>query len=249
MPKIKISGNIGPNSNSFFYRFFGIDYTCPADVERVLREAGGQLVDVYINSNGGEIGAGSEIYSLLREYGNIAIHIMGAAHSAASIIAMAGRSEMSPTALMMVHCVSTYGGGNHSDFEHQAEVLRTADQALCSAYVSKTGMSEEEALSMMEHETWFTAQQALERGLIDAIMFQEPTPLTNVATGSYTEPSESQLNMVRELMAKGYNSIDEVKNDQEGLEAGHDNIDIDKAKALAELDIINLSKSKNIIGC
>lgn len=34
-------------------------------------------------------------------------------------------------------------------------------------------MSEEDALEMMEAETWLTAQQAKEKGLIDAIMFEE----------------------------------------------------------------------------
>ena len=47
--------------------------------------------------------------------------------------------------------------------EHTAEVLRTADKALCSAYTTKTGMSEDEALNMMEHETWLTAEQAKKR--------------------------------------------------------------------------------------
>ena len=55
-----------------------------------------------------------------------------------------------------------------------AEVLRTADKALSTAYIAKTGMSEEDALEMMEAETWLTAQQAKkEKGLIDAIMFEE----------------------------------------------------------------------------
>lgn len=66
---------------------------------------------------------------------------------------------------MMVHCVSSGARGNHSDMEHAAEVLRTADRALCTAYMAKTGMTEEEALDMMEHETWLTAAQARERGI------------------------------------------------------------------------------------
>lgn len=253
MPKIKISGQIGPNNNSFWFRFFGIDYTCPADVERVIEEAKGERIDVYINSPGGEIGAGSAIYTMLRQYGNVSIHIMGAAHSAASIIAMSGRSEMSPTALMMVHCVSTCGCGNHREFEHQAEVLRTADQALCSAYVDKTGMTEEEALQMMENETWFTAQQALERGLIDAIMFQDPeTVMTNVSTGNYTAPTQEQLDQVTALMAKGYQTIEDVPASEEQAitEAGQltQASESDKEKALANLTLIELANKSITIG-
>ena len=79
------------------------------------------------------------------------------AHSAASVIAMAGWCEMSPTALMMVHCVSTYAAGNHNDLEKTAEVLKTADAALSSAYSTKSGMSQDEALAMMEKEGLRTA--------------------------------------------------------------------------------------------
>ena len=38
---------------------------------------------------------------------------------------------------MMVHCVSTYAGGNHSDMEKMADVLRTADDALSNALCNK----------------------------------------------------------------------------------------------------------------
>ena len=33
-------------------------------------------------------------------------------------------------------------------------------------------MSEEEALAMMDHETWLSAQQAVDKGLIDGVMFE-----------------------------------------------------------------------------
>ena len=136
--------------------------------------AAGDEVEVLINSPGGVIDVGSEIYTLLREHSDIVnIKITGEACSAASIIAMAAHCEMAPTALMMVHCVSTGARGNHADLEHTAEVLRTADKALCTAYMAKAGMTEQEALNMMEHETWLTAEQAKEKNLIDAIMFED----------------------------------------------------------------------------
>ena len=49
---------------------------------------------------------------------NVKIFVTGQACSAASIIAMAGHCSMTPTSLMMVHCVSTGARGNHSDMEH-----------------------------------------------------------------------------------------------------------------------------------
>lgn len=187
-----------PNDYKWYYDFFGEDCTCPKDVQQVMDAfQDGDEIEVYINSPGGVIDVGSEIYTLLKgRKDNVKIYITGEACSAASVAAMAAYCEMSPTALMMVHCVSTYAGGNHSEMEHTAEVLRTADRALCSAYVSKSGMSEEEALQMMEHTTWLTAEQALERGLIDAVMFQDAEPAPLVAGPLFALPTKEQMEKV-----------------------------------------------------
>src|SRR5678815_5221011 len=136
MKRINVYGVIIPNDYKWFYDWLDEDSTCPKDVTKVLNEADGEEIEVYINSPGGVIDAGSEIYTELREYqGEVKIKVVGQACSAASIIAMAGHCEMSPTALMMVHCVSTCASGNHSDMEHTAEVLRIADDASSNAYI------------------------------------------------------------------------------------------------------------------
>ena len=200
MKRINVYGSIIPNSYKWFYDYFDEDSTCPKDIHNVLNEANGEEVEVYINSPGGVIDAGSEIYTTLRGYqGNVKIYIVGQACSAASIIAMAGYCEMSPTALMMVHCVSTYAGGNHSDMEKTAEVLRTADDALSNAYVDKTGMSKDEVLAMMEAETWLTAEKAKEKGLIDEIMFEQSEPLRLTAS-DIELPSEEKMNQVKKMI-------------------------------------------------
>lgn len=198
--RINVYGVIIPNDYKWYYDYLDEDCTCPRDINNILNEANGEEVEVYINSPGGIIEAGSEIYTMLREYqGDIKIKIVGQACSAASIIAMAGHCEMSPTALMMVHCVSTYASGNHSDMEHTAEVLRTADDALSNAYMAKSGMSKEEALEMMEKETWLTAEQAKEKGLIDGIMFEEKEPLRLTAS-NFELPSEEKMNRIKSMM-------------------------------------------------
>lgn len=197
--RIQIKGAIVPNDYAFYYEWFEMDYTTPDKVRKAIDEANGEQLIVEINSPGGEIASGSEIYSMLKSYRNVKIEVTGEACSAASIIAMAGYSEMASTALMMVHCVSTCASGNHNQMEKAAEILTTADKALCTAYVSKSGMSEEEALEMMEHETWLTAAQAIEKGLIDAVLNEDNEPLAMVA-GMFQLPTDEQLNAVREQL-------------------------------------------------
>ena len=202
MARVDVRGVIIPNSYKWFYDYFEEDSTCPRDVQKVLdARAPGEVVDVYVNSPGGVIESGSEIYTILRQCEDVKIHITGEACSAASIISMAGWAEMSPTALMMVHCVSSGISGNHADMEHMAEVLRTADRALCTAYMAKAGMAEEEALEMMEHETWLTAAQAKDRGLIDGIMFEERAEeMPMVAGPLFRLPTMEQMERVKAIM-------------------------------------------------
>lgn len=199
--KMNIRGVLIPNDYKWFYDWFGEDCTCPKDVQNILGAVlPGDEIEVYINSPGGVIDVGSEIYTLLRSSENVKIYITGEACSAASIVAMAGHCEMSPTSLMMVHCVSTGASGNHADMEHTAEVLRTADKALCTAYANKAGMTEEEALEMMEAETWLTAEQAKEKGLIDGIMFEESEDMPLVAGVEFKLPDENQMEKARKMM-------------------------------------------------
>jgi len=207
--RIDVRGRIVPNDYKWFYEWLEMDCTCTRDVSSVLdKMAPGDEVDVYINSPGGVIDVGSEICTLLRqksETNPVNIFITGEACSAASIIACASHCAMAPTALMMVHCVSSGISGNHTDMEHMAEVLRTADRAICTAYMAKAGMSEEEALEMMEHETWLTAEQAKERGLVDEIIFEnksEPMPMV-ASYGLFELPTAEQMDRVRAMMAKG----------------------------------------------
>ena len=210
---ISIKGVLIPNSYKRYYDFFGEDSCCPADVQKVLDEAQpGDEIEVHINSPGGVIDVGAEIYTLLRSRrDDVVIYITGEACSAASVVAMAATCKMSPTALMMVHCVSTNQQGNHGDMERAAETLRTADKALSTAYTAKSGMTEKEALEMMERETWLTAEKALELGLIDEIMFQEPdVDGTMVAGPLFVLPSAEQMERVNLLMQEKEETVDKA---------------------------------------
>lgn len=167
---INIKGTVISSDEAWIYDYFGIESANPKAVNNAIAKANGEKLDVYINSGGGDIFAGSEIYEALRSYkGDVKIHVVGLAASAASVIACARESEIAPTAMMMVHNVSSYAEGDYRDMNHQAEVLEKANKIIAAAYVEKTGMAEAEALKMMDHETWLTAQDAVGKGLCNAI--------------------------------------------------------------------------------
>lgn len=204
MIKIPVKGDIIDNDTAEFYDFWGMsNYCSPNQIEQALQNANHQPVTVEIASNGGDVFAGSEIYSLLKGYDNdVTVNIVGLAASAASVIAMAGDIvKIAPTAQIMIHKAWTDSQGNADDLEHQANVLGTIDQSIASAYEKKTGMSQDELLQMMSNETWLTAKDAVDKGFADEIMFEdEQTPVFN----STEKPvvSKATLNKFRNMQMK-----------------------------------------------
>jgi len=175
MAKINIKGPIISSQQQWIYDYFGIEATSPAKVSKILDSImSNEDLEIEINSNGGDISAGSEIYTAIRGYskGNKKANVVGSAFSAGSVVAMACECYMSPTAMMMVHKVSTGAEGNSDDMDKMSQVLKVADQTVANAYIAKSGMSMKDALKMMSEETWLTAQQAKDKGLIDGIMFE-----------------------------------------------------------------------------
>ena len=168
--RIDVRGTIIPNDDQWIYDWFEIEATSPKIVNDAIANANGDRLDVYINSGGGDVFSGSEIYSALREYsGTVKIHVVGIAASAASVIACAAECEMSPTAQIMVHNVSSCTNGDYHDMDKMSEILQKANETIAAAYVAKSGMSKQEALDMMDRETWLSAEDALKLGLVDEI--------------------------------------------------------------------------------
>ena len=183
--RVDINGAIIPNDDKWIYEWLEMDCTCPKDVNNALLNAEGQPIDVYINSGGGSVFAGSEIYSALREYpGKVSIHIVGLAASAASVIACAGHSDISPTAMMMVHTVSGGARGDYHVMEKESEILQKANEAVSAAYMQKCGISLQEALNMMDKESWLTADEAVKLGLVDEIATVKNLQLTAAVGGT-----------------------------------------------------------------
>ncbi len=202
--RIDIKGTIIPNDYAWIYDFLGWDYTAPKCVQSIIDKANGEPLDVYIDSGGGDIFAGSAIYSALRSYkGVVKIHVVGLAASAASVIACAGESDIAPTAMLMVHNVSAETQGDYHDMDKSSETLKKANRAIAAAYIAKTGMSEEEALALMDAETWLPAAEAVEKGLIDKIADTQNVRL--VASTVKLIP-QSVVNKLRNLLTDENNA-------------------------------------------
>ena len=203
MVTVPIKGVVSSDDDAEVYEFFGYTVVTPTNVATVLKNAGGQPVTAEINSPGGDVFAGSEIYTALKNYvGDVEVDIVGLAASAASIIAMAGDTvKISPTGQMMIHRASTMSQGNADNLASDLQGLDSTDQGIANVYAEKTGMSVQDIYKMMSDETWINAQDAVKQGFADEVMFaKQPATVTNIANGSLF--SKDMISKVKTLMRK-----------------------------------------------
>ena len=198
MKIIEILGDILDDYYGELYERYKIPATYPKKVKSLLAEADGDDVEININSGGGDVFSGFEIYTAILQYkGNVRINVTGLAASAASVIMCAGECYISPVGTVMVHCSACYASGNHNDLEKTAETLKTIDESIANAYIAKTGMTKEKAVALMEDTTWLTADRAVELGICDGYIQK-----VNTSAQSGEKFSDSKKNDKRASAAK-----------------------------------------------
>lgn len=159
--------------------WFDDDIT-PKQFKSELTNSDGDIV-VWLNSPGGDVFAASQIYNMLKEYnGKVTVKIDGIAASAASVIAMAGSEIlMSPVAMMMIHNPATVIFGEASDFQSGIEMLSEVKESIINAYEQKTSLPRNKISKMMDAETWFSAQKAVELGFADKVLYEDSEEVTD----------------------------------------------------------------------
>ncbi|WP_334427259.1 MULTISPECIES: head maturation protease, ClpP-related [unclassified Levilactobacillus] len=200
---IDIKGAVYDNDTAAFYSFFGMKVVSPSAVDEVLSDGTTDDVTVNVASNGGDVFAASEIYSMLKAYkGKVEVNIQGLAASAASVIAMAGdKVSIAPTAQIMIHKAWSGMQGNADDLAHESGVLSKIDDSIAAAYEAKTGMNQGDLLNLMSNETWMGAQEAVDKGFADEIMFVNDDTPQVVNSGSPMLP-KSAVNKLLNLINK-----------------------------------------------
>lgn len=144
------------------------------DFAKELSEIGTDLT-VHINSYGGEVAEGLAIYNLLKSFGHKVTTVCdGFACSSASVIFMAGTERvMNKGSLLMIHNAWTCAQGNAEELRKQADDLEKITHPSIDIYCLATGLSQDEIKSMMDAETWMTADEALELGFATSIIEEE----------------------------------------------------------------------------
>jgi ATP-dependent protease ClpP protease subunit len=136
---------------------------------------GADRIEVHINSGGGSVWDGLAIMNTLRSVGlPVKAVVDGVAASAASFIAVAcDQVEMMPNSRLMIHDALGLCMGQSADMREYAEFLDESSDNIADIYATKAGGTTRQWRDRMRAKgllgEWFTPQQALDAGLIDAI--------------------------------------------------------------------------------
>jgi len=138
--------------------------------------APGKPITLIINSPGGSVDAGFAVWDQIKMISSpVTTLVTGLAASMGSILslcAVKGRRLATPNARIMIHQPSIHGAvrGPASDIEiHAREILRTRARII-DLYVEASGKPRETIAAAIERDTFLTAQEAKEFGLIDRIV-------------------------------------------------------------------------------
>lgn len=130
-------------------------------------------ITIHLDSPGGSVTDGLAIHNAILNYdGKIDIHIDTLCASISTVIACAasGKVLMNSNGKYMIHRAWTVAMGNCRDFRSMADIMEMMDKDIAETYVAKAGGESEDWLAMMDKETWFDAEKALEIGLVDEIV-------------------------------------------------------------------------------
>ncbi|MBO0459544.1 ATP-dependent Clp protease proteolytic subunit [Enterococcus hulanensis] len=194
-------------------------------------------VTIFLNSPGGIVTEGLEVYNLLRASGrNITTVLTGMAASMGSIIFLAGDRRIAMTgSLYMVHKPSGLVWGDADEMHKEIEVLNKMQDSAEAIYRERTGIGNFH--EYMNRESWFDTKEMKELGISnseDNVTFELETN---------TKENADSLNLEsEEEMAK----IDDLKAEKEKLEAEKAELNekLEEARLEAEVAMMKADVAK-----
>lgn len=131
-------------------------------------------IALYVNSPGGSVTAGLAIYDTMRLIPNdVSTLVMGMAASMGQFLlcaGTAGKRYALPHARVMMHQPSGGIGGTAADIAIQAENLEHTRNVLTRLTAQHTGQDEATITADSERDRWFTAEEALQYGMVDHVV-------------------------------------------------------------------------------
>ena len=137
-----------------------------------------ESIHVVIQSCGGDVFAANAIYNaLVLNKAAITGTVIGICASAATIVLMAcDRREIAGNAILMVHnpSVSLFGAYQAEELLKMSEAASQVKKSIVTAYMGRLDKTEDEISQLMDEESWYVGQEAVDAGFCDGIAETEP---------------------------------------------------------------------------
>jgi ATP-dependent Clp protease protease subunit len=137
-------------------------------------------ISFYINSPGGVVSAGLAIYDTMQYIRSpVSTLCIGQAASMGSLLLCAGapgKRFATPNARVMVHQPSGGAQGQATDIEIQAREILSLRKRLNDLYVKHTGQELETIERKLERDSFMSAEEARDFGLVDSVVENRPVP-------------------------------------------------------------------------
>lgn len=133
-----------------------------------------ETINVTIQSGGGDVFAANAIYTaLMTNKATITGTVIGICASAATIVLMACDSRrIAKNAVLMVHnpSIGLFGHYQAEDLLKMAEVTDQVKKSIVTAYMDRLDKPEDEIRQMMDEESWYVGQEAVDAGFCDSVI-------------------------------------------------------------------------------
>lgn len=141
------------------------------------REAPERRIQMYINSPGGVVYAGLAIYDTMQAISaDVSTTAVGLTASFGTVLLAAGGAGMRmalPNATIHMHQPLGGAQGQASDIVIQANEIVRLKERLNEIFVKHTGKPKEDIERDTDRDIYFSAEQAMEYGLIDTVLSTE----------------------------------------------------------------------------
>lgn len=130
-----------------------------------------KAIELHIHSGGGSFFEAVAIHSTLKQRkGEVHVVVDGLAASAASLIAMAGKTiTMAKHSSMMMHEAEGGKSGRASAMRALADRLDAVNRDIVAIYSKRWKGTEAELVAALDAETWLSAEEAVAAGLADFV--------------------------------------------------------------------------------
>lgn len=128
-------------------------------------------ITIILNTGGGDLYQALAIYDLIKKNKYpVDIVCQGLCMSAGTLILQAARKRISdPHCQHMVHYGYEWSGGEARTARRANEHYQKLEETVCKIYANRTKQTIEKMDALLDRDTFMTAQEALDVGLIDEI--------------------------------------------------------------------------------